>query len=192
MNKVFGIGWAKTGTTSLGSAFKVLGFDHRSQDLGLVKHVREGDLSRIIDVARSKESFEDWPWIILYRELDEAFPDSRFVLTTRKPERWLRSYRNMLAGQGRTSKELIEIRRTLYGLPFPDVPDSQLLERFLGHNAEVMRYFHNRRENLLIVDWEKGDGWAELCGFLGRNIPDEPFPHANRGKYVGESALGRL
>ena len=81
MAKVFGIGWAKTGTTTLGDCFKILGFDHQSQDLGLVKDIGQGDLSQIMALAEQKETFEDWPWIILYKELDEAFPGSRFVLT---------------------------------------------------------------------------------------------------------------
>jgi len=31
-------------------------------------------------------------------------------------------------------------------------------------------------ENLLVVDWTTGDGWPELCEFLGQEIPDEEFP----------------
>jgi hypothetical protein len=33
---------------------------------------------------------------------------------------------------------------------------------------------------LLVFDLPRGDGWEELCAFLGHPIPDEPFPHANR------------
>ena len=39
MSKVFGVGWAKTGTTTLGECFKILGFDHQSQNLELVKDI---------------------------------------------------------------------------------------------------------------------------------------------------------
>ena len=184
MTKVFGIGWAKTGTTTLGSCFKVLGFDHQSQDLDLVTDIGKGNLSRIMELVETKETFEDWPWILLYKELDNAFSDSRFVLTKRQPEKWIRSYQNMLANQAEASEELNEIRRILYGLPFPDVSESQLMARYKNHNAEVESYFRNRPQDLLIVNWEEGDGWKELCEFLGKSIPNEPFPHANQGKYV--------
>jgi hypothetical protein len=183
MTKIFGIGWAKTGTTTLGYCFRILGFDHQGQDLSLVKDLREGNLSRILELAEKKETFEDWPWIILYQVLDKAFPGSRFVLTTRETEKWIRSYQNMLFSQGKTSEELNEIRRTLYGLPFPDVSNSLLIERYEKHNSDVQHYFRSRPEDLLVVDWEKGSGWRELCDFVKKDIPDEPFPHANKGNY---------
>jgi len=31
-NKIFSIGWAKTGTTTLANCFEILGFDHQSQE----------------------------------------------------------------------------------------------------------------------------------------------------------------
>lgn len=185
MEKIFGIGWAKTGTTTLGRCFEILGYEHQSQRLDLVHDLREGDLSRIRRVAEDKESFEDWPWIILFRELDEMFPGSKFVLTTRDPEQWVRSYTNMLRTQGEASQELTEIRRTLYDLPFPDVTEEQLLERYRRHHREVKQYFSDRPDDLLVVNWEDGDGWEELCGFLGVETPDASFPHANRGRYAG-------
>jgi len=186
--KVFGIGWARTGTTTLGRCFEILGFKHQGQALELVEDIGRGDLTRALSLARAGEAFEDWPWILLFREMDAAFPGSRFILTTRKSGNWLRSYRRMLAAQGKSKVELNEIRRILYGLPFPDVTDAQLLERYERHNADVRQYFHDRPEDLLVVDWEQGSGWLELCAFLGCEIPDQPFPHENRSR----SRAGRL
>ena len=183
--KVVGIGWAKTGTTTLGQCFEILGYEHQSQRPDLVHGIKEGDLSRIQEVAKPKESFEDWPWIILFRELDTMFPGSKFVLTIRDPEQWMRSYTNMLLTQGDASDELNEIRRILYGLPFPNVTEEQLLERYRRHNREVKDYFSDRPDDLLVVNWEESDRWKTLCDFLGREVPSEPFPHANRGRYVG-------
>ncbi len=192
MSKVFGIGWAKTGTTTLGKCFETLGYHHQSQDLGLVRDVAKGDLSRIMALAETKETFEDWPWIILYRELDKAFPESRFILTKRDAGKWVQSYENMLANQGDAPKELNQIRRTLYGLPFPHVSRSQLIERYEKHNAEVEEYFRGRSNALLILNWEAGHQWKELCAFLGKGEPNEPFPHANKGTYTAKSTVKRV
>lgn len=30
-----------------------------------------------------------------------------------------------------------------------------------------------------LLEWSVEDGWAPLCTFLGKPVPDEPFPHAN-------------
>lgn len=183
MTKVFGIGWARTGTTTLGTCFRLLGYNHQTQDLSLVKDLAKNDLLRIMALAATKDTFDDWPWIILYQQLDQAFPGSKFVLTRRKTENWLRSYENMRATEQKTSADINEIRRILYGLPFPHVTQEQLIERYERHNAEVVNYFRDRPGDLLVVDWEQGDGWNELCAFLGRSVPDQPFPHANKGYY---------
>ena len=190
--KVFGIGWAKTGVTTLGRCLESLDFDHHGQRLDLVDDLGSGnpgsgawasaDLSRILAVAATHEAFTDWPWIVLFRQLDAAFPGSRFVLTTRDPGRWLRSYRSMIARLPPATLAVIARRRILYGLPFPDVTDAMLLERRARHDAEVRDWFRSRPESLLVVDWEAGDGWERLCGFLGVPAPAHPFPHENRGE----------
>jgi hypothetical protein len=186
--KVFGVGWAKTGTTTLGACFETLGLRHVGQRLDLVPHLEAGDHGSLLSAAATGDAFEDWPWILMWRELDHAFPGSRFVLTRRDPERWLASYRNMLARPGFETDELTRIRRVLYGLPFPHVTDDQLVARYLRHNDAVVAHFRGRPEALLVVDWECGDGWPELCRFLGRAIPAVPFPHENAGDYRDTAA----
>lgn len=135
--RVFGIGWSKTGTTTLDLCMETLGYRHMSQKLSLVADKKMGGLSRILRIASRFDSFDDWPWILLFREMDGFFPNSRFILTSRTPDRWLRSYRNMLRVQGPATEEMNSIRSTLYRLPFPDVIDGELLERYHRHNDEV-------------------------------------------------------
>ncbi len=181
-HKIFGIGWAKTGTTTLGQCFQLLGYKHQGQRLDLIEDLAKPDLSRIMALAAQKETFEDWPWILPYKEFDAVFPGSRFVLTIREPDSWLRSYKNMLHVIGSPTAAENRMRRILYGLPFPDVSDNALLERYLRHNNEVRDYFRNRPNDLLVVDWGQGDGWQKLCAFLEKPVPDIPFPHANPGE----------
>lgn len=178
--KAFGIGWAKTGTTSLGACFRKLGFNHQGQNLSLVHRIMAGDYGKVLSIASAKESFEDWPWIILFRQLDMAFPGSKFILTTRDPARWLSSYRAMIAAQGPPGDDLVRIREFLYGIDTRTATDAQLLSRYNNHQQEVVHYFRHRPGDLLVVDWEEGHGWAELCGFLGLPAPAAPFPHLNR------------
>ncbi len=30
-----------------------------------------------------------------------------------------------------------------------------------------------------LLEWTVEDGWEPLCEFLGKPVPDEPFPHVN-------------
>lgn len=180
--KVFGIGWAKTGTTTLGSCLEILGYRHQGQDLDLVYDVRDGNLKRIFSIVDRFDVFEDWPWVLLYEELDRRYPGSRFILTVRDTEKWWRSYQNHINTRGARS-DIREIRRIIYGFD-ENLQDKQAyVERYEGHNAAVLRYFAGRPNDLLILDWEKGHGWPELCRFLGKKEPKQPLPHANAGTY---------
>jgi hypothetical protein len=40
------------------------------------------------------------------------------------------------------------------------------------------------KENLL--EWEPRAGWEPLCEFLGKPVPKEPFPYANKGNDVSD------
>ncbi|MBS34848.1 MAG: hypothetical protein CMO26_02860 [Thiotrichales bacterium] len=45
----------------------------------------------------------------------------------------------------------------------------------------VREYFSERPDDLLKIFWEHGDGFEQLCRFLGDPTPNTPVPHANRG-----------
>jgi hypothetical protein len=150
----------------------------------LVGRYASGDFGALVAEASRYDSLDDMPWVLIYRELDAAFPGSRFVLTTRDAMDWLHSVRNWFA-TGKPSPEIYEQRSKLWGLPIPDVSDRELLERVERHDREVLDYFADRPDDLLVVDWAKGDGWLQLCAFLGIKEPGVPFPRANRGRYRG-------
>ena len=88
--KIFGIGLSKTGTTSLAQALEALGY--RTKDnLGVVTYA-SGDLSSIdLDVVDAHDALTDTPIPSFYRELDAAYPGSKFILTVRDSNGWLMS-----------------------------------------------------------------------------------------------------
>ncbi len=181
--KVFGIGWAKTGTTTLGEVAAILGYRHKSQDMALVDDAMKGDFTRIKRFVSDYESFEDWPWLIIYKQLDMICESSKFILTVRDTDAWIKSYRNMLKNEGVASEYTNRIRSFLYGLDFPNVTDEELIRRYEYHIREVKEYFKHRPNDLLVVDWTKGDGWSKVCEFLGKEVPMQEFPHKNKGSY---------
>ncbi len=36
-----------------------------------------------------------------------------------------------------------------------------------------------------------GDGWEPLCAFLGKDVPDVPFPRANEREFSEQSIASR-
>jgi hypothetical protein len=174
--KVFCIGFHKTGTTSLERALEKLGYRVRGS-FG----TRDPDIaSKVLDMAIAMvddyDAFEDNPWPILYRELDERFPGSRFILTRRPADAWIRSQVKDFA---RTETPM---RRWIYGedAGCPEGNEDTYVARYERHNREVLEYFRDRPSDLLVIDLPGDSGWEKLCNFLGHPVPDEPFPHANK------------
>lgn len=177
--KVFCIGFHKTGTTSLELALKKLGYRVKgsfgTKDPDIASKVHEMACAMVGDF----DAFEDNPWPILYRELDQRFPGSKFVLTRRPAENWIRSQVKDFA----TTET--PMRRWIYGdnAGCPAGNEAIYIARYERHNREVQEYFAHRHNDLLIIDLPNDDGWSRLCPFLGHPVPNEPFPHANKASW---------
>jgi hypothetical protein len=174
--KVFCIGFHKTGTTTLEVALKKLGYrvtgSFGTKDPDIASKVHE----MAYTMAERFDAFEDNPWPILYRELDVRFPGSKFILTRRPAEAWIRSQVRDFA----TTET--PMRRWIYGegAGCPEGNESVYVERYERHNREVLEYFRDRPDDLLVMDIPDDAGWEKLCAFLGHAVPDKPFPHANK------------
>ena len=174
--KVFGIGLNKTGTTTLGKCLKVLGYQHKSYDLDLLKKLCEGRSDDVLRYAEQYDSFEDWPWPLMYKELDSHFPGSKFILTTRlSPDKW---YGSLVKHSERTGPT--EARKLVYGYTNPHDKKNEHIRFYQKHNADVRAYFDGRDSDFIELCWGRGDDWQKLCHFLDKEVPDAPFPHANK------------
>lgn len=180
--KIFGIGMMKTGTSSLGFCLKALGYNHAPYTPRLLRQVKQNDYTQLASYIANYESFDDHPWPSLYPWLDRNYPDSKFVLTIRKSsEAWYQSLCKHAKRRGPTFE-----RKLVYGYAMPHGQRRGHIGQYEAHNKAVETYFRGKPGKLLIVCWENGDGWAELCDFLGHAAPNLPFPHANasRGRQI--------
>ena len=104
INKIFCIGYPKTGTTSINKALSTLGFPSaKFQSRKFYKFLKDNKnyedfikKGSFIKFIKRHHSFSDWPIFLFYRELDKMFPNSKFILTTRANEQdWLDSQQRM-------------------------------------------------------------------------------------------------
>lgn len=186
--KIFGIGLNKTGTTTLGICLETLGYEVMGCDLELTRYAIQGHLQPIFSVADRYDGFQDWPWPLIYKNLDKHYPDSKFILTIRSDsETWFRSLRRHANRTGAT-----EYRKLVYGHEMPQGNKEHHIKRYVDHNQKVREYFKERENDFLEVCWETGTGWQELCAFLGHEIPEMPVPHANKSPNRKYKALHKL
>ena len=166
--KIFGVGVHRTGTSSVARALSILGFrtSHWSRHGQIMADVRAGNYR--LRVMEDLDAVLDFPIPVLYRELDAAFPGSRFILTVRDQREWLASVE-----EHTRCRSLLEEEAMFYGADIFDAGDA--LERYREHNRRVIDHF-SCGSNLLVLDVCAGEGWEVLAPFCGRPVPAVPFP----------------
>jgi len=208
--KLFGIGLSRTGTSSLNDALVVLGLPsaHYPSDpatrAAVAAHLAGGGRVELrLPVLDDHVGLTDTPVCCVYGALDRAYPGSKFVLTVRDEDAWLRSceryWRRGRAGRRRRTGIRVSARRVARLARGDSTPDFteyvHLVNRHLygstdfdtarhmaalrRYEAEVEDYFRGRDGDLLRLDICGGEGWPELCAFLDLPEPQVPFPWAN-------------
>jgi len=197
-NKVFVVGRAKTGTTTLSAALDRMGFvmgNQRQAEL-LVDEWRSQRFESLLQYVKTADAFQDAPFGFpgTFRLLDQAFPDSKFILSVRDPEQWFASLVNHHAsGVGlrvdlenfaRADDEMRQrIREWSYVNPGwvyrnqLDVNGAEseeglydreiYLTQFRKHNDSVREYFRDRADDLLELDVSQHLTTDRLVSFLG-------------------------
>lgn len=179
--KVFGIGLGRTGTLSLANALTTLGYHtgHFAEGLALLQF-NDGLLGFDHNAVAQWDALTDVPVAVIYKELDRAFDGSKFILTVRDRDDWLSSlelhFSKVDARTGPNDPtDRLALRKLAFGSTrFDSAVCSAAYER---HVNAVTEYFHERPEDLLVLDICGGVDWHPLCEFLGEPIPNESFPH---------------
>jgi len=167
--KVFCIGLGKTGTTSLKESLRILGY-------------------RTIRLPLKWQGIADFDAALpgvsaaMYQELDVAYPGSKFILTVRDVDRWLKSIEHDFERKKGVPKDRADERYTLQMLIYgtEDFDADKFRQAYLDHENKVRAYFKARPDDLLVLDIAADAGWERLCSFLGVPVPDVPFPYVNK------------
>ncbi len=194
MLEVIGVGYPRTGTTSLKLSLEQLGFGptyhmfevfERPHHAALWHDALDGrpDWNRIFADFRSSA---DAPACHFWAELISWFPESKCILTTRDSESWYESCRTTIVPAmmhperapdeaHRTVQHMA--RRLILDVMFQGAFDDmeRAMELFEEHNRVILQSIPSER--LLVFDI--AEGWGPLCDFLGVDIPETPFPRAN-------------
>lgn len=160
--KIFCIGLSGTGTRSFNYAMRLLGFKtcHYPQNL---------------DEFERHQVLADIPVACRYRDLDVLFPGSKFILTTREKQSWLKNRSRKPADRKLPNLWERETRLRTYGrLQFEHDHYVKLYDEY--HDG-VDQFFAGREQDLLKIEIVSGEGWEQLCPFVGiSEIPARPFP----------------
>jgi len=187
--KVIGAGFGRTGTMSLKLALEQLGFGpcyhmsevfkHQAWDLWYEasKDPAHADWETIF---QGYNATVDWPNATYWKELADAYPDAKIILTERDPDQWFDSTQatifanNLLAGPDSGFPRMV---RAVVGALFDNQLDNRELctRVFREHNARVRATIPPER----LLVYEVAQGWQPLCKFLGVPVPAGPMVKTN-------------
>lgn len=205
VEKVFCISMQRTGTTSVGNFFRDFGFrcagwpaDARNNWSSLW---HEGNYERIFSSKdfRAANAFEDSPWWLpdFYKVLFHRFPNSKFVLFRRDPDKWFQSMikhsDGNIIGSTRIHCRIYRREMEYYRLLGDSNFNGDLENRIIGektmklighedhykeiyqlHNIEVQDFFQRHNpESLHVGRLEDPDKWLKLGGFLDVDVPKD-------------------
>ena len=203
---VLGVGLGRTGTLSLKLALEQLGFSPCYHMVEVFKDPKAPSFWAAAAEDRASADWDhifdgyqatvDWPAATFWRELAQAYPQAKLILTVREEEAWFAS-----------------TQATIFQKSYEDQPDEfhQMLAKVIGrlfdqklHDKERVLDVYRRHneavqqaippERLLV--YNVAEGWAPLCRFLGVAAPDAPFPRVNSRddfvRHVDEVASGKI
>lgn len=209
--QIIGAGFGRTGTYSLKHALERLGYgpcDHMTTAFEqpgrfslwaeALDRKRRGGAIDWNPLFADHKATVDWPGAYFWRELANAHPNAKVILTVREPQAWYDSVQRtiwrmpkamqssaamqgVLTVAGAVDPRLRDAWQVIDGAIWQGTFDGRFTDRehaldvFAAHNAAVERTIAPDR--LLVFD--VAQGWEPLCAFLGVPVPDEPFPHLN-------------
>ena len=178
VTKVFGIGMQRTGTTSLAAALRILGY--KTLDTPFVLYP---DLDRTI--LDEYDAFTDNPVPLFYKQLDRMVPGSKFIMTTRDIDAWLKSVKWLYSTfeyNWKANVKATQVHNDIYGVSGYNKTIFKATWR--RYHEEVQAHFADRPQDLLVIDFTRGEGWNELCAFLRKPVPEDDFPAKNQSGLV--------
>lgn len=217
--KLIGAGLPRTGTLTQKVALEMLGLAPCYHWVDVL-----ADLDRVQIWDKAMDGNADWPQIFgdaqatvdwpggfFWRELIDAYPDAKVLLSVRDPQTWEPSFRETIwdMGHGESLLHLLSSARAqvdpqwaryvafverMFWSPEGTFANGhqrpeQLMEAMVAHNEAVKQAVPADR----LLVWEAKEGWEPLCKFLEVEVPSEPFPHANdRDTFLGRVIDGAL
>jgi hypothetical protein len=145
----------------------------------------------IREMCKGYQAIVDCPVNLMPKDFVEVFPKAKFILTTRNSaEQWRESFSKTLdltyAPWWYISTWMFPATRMLV-LQIAPKWEAQNKAMFDGatvyrtkstdiyprYNEYCRNLFKNKEE---LLEYRAGEGWERLCEFLGKDIPDQPYP----------------
>lgn len=204
--QVIGAGFGRTGTMSTFTALNDLGYKCYHMIEVLKNEANKTHLDFWCKVANSKPGTQhDWkqvfsnytatvdnPACCVWRELLEANPDAKVVLTLhpKGAEAWYESTIDTIYFTEKLWQFKVLELLTPFGRKFGDMSRKLIWQRShkgtMTDREKAIAHYHQHIEDVIaavppeqLLVFSADQGWEPLCKFLGVPVPKKPFPNVN-------------
>lgn len=142
----------------------------------------------------------DNPAVLFWEELAHAYPEAKIVVVERDVDKWLPSIGLLLDGvQNPFARYVLRftdpqwfgrisnLGATWIGALFGSTNPQQAKQNARGAYAAYYSRIYAGVPEERMIQYKLGSGWEPLCSFLGKEIPDVPFPHCNEAETLNNA-----
>lgn len=192
---VIGVGFGRTGTLSLKIALEMLGFKPCYHMLDVIQnpdHIpiwNDAADGKAVDwdkLFKGYAAAADLPPAHFWKELMNYYPEARIVLTIRDSESWYNSAHNTIFEQSRGRDSGPGSKRTAHQDLMHKIVIQQTFDERMADRDHVIKAYERRNEEIQrrvpperLLIFRISEGWAPLCQFLDKSVPNESFPKTN-------------
>ncbi|MBD3195481.1 MAG: hypothetical protein GF317_10525 [Candidatus Lokiarchaeota archaeon] len=191
--KIFCIGLGRTGTKSLTAALDIFGYNiiHYPHDLTTFEELSSGDYN--LSILQDYDGISDITISPYYPQLDKEFPNSKFILTVRDKESWLKSFEKHWSDRPpfddpNQNEIYMKMRRLLRASVYGTYKFNRDRMGYIFdlHTKNTLDYFKDKPEKLLVLNIFEQDSFKKLCSFL--NVPEinNNFPDVKTNEHLFE------
>jgi len=146
------------------------------------------------------EIVSDFPPLAFCPELIAAYPEAKVIIVEREIEAWYRSFDKTLIQNifnpiaifvcnldeklGRFSQMTRTMLHGYFKATTKEELQANSREVYRNHYETIRRITPKER----LLDFKLEQGWKPLCEFLGKGIPDVPFPRINEAAEFQEKS----
>jgi len=204
--KIIGAGFGRTGTMSTYTALKELGYPcyHMAEVIlnkenkthldfwNRVANAPAGQQHNWDEVFENYTATVDNPGCCVWRELLEAYPDAKVLLTLhpRGPEAWYESTINTIYFTETLWQFKVLKLFTPFGKKMGNMSSKLIWQRShkntMNDKAAAIARYHEHIEEIKaavpperLLIFKVDQGWEPLCKFLDEAIPNSAFPNVN-------------
>lgn len=173
--KIFNISFPKNGTSSFITIMRKLGFKTKHWDKNICDLFIKKKYKKIFEIVNKNDVFADFPWPMLYKELQFNF-NAKFILFERPEEEWINSCLKYFRSE---KKELFggnKIRKIVFSSEFPKGNEKEYINSYKKHNFYAKNFF-KKNKNFLSIKLGDSKDWEDACKFL--RISQVKFPKLN-------------